>query len=120
MGDGGPAEKAKLFTPADVKFDTAGNLYISDSGNNRIRVVRGGTITTFAGSGRTGFSGDGKEAMAAELNTPQKIAIAKDGSVFIADRGNQRVRKVDAKGFITTVAGEGKPTGMFFDPEVIR
>jgi len=120
VGDGGPAEKAKLFTPADVKFDTAGNLYISDSGNNRIRVVRGGTITTFAGSGRTGFSGDGKEAMAAELNTPQKIAIAKDGSVFIADRGNQRVRKVDAKGFITTVAGEGKPTGMFFDPEVIR
>ena len=120
VGDGGPAEKAKLFTPADVKFDTAGNLYISDSGNNRIRVVRGGTITTFAGSGRTGFSGDGKEAMAAELNTPQKIAIAKDGSVFIADRGNQRVRKVDAKGFITTVAGEGKPTGMLFDPEVIR
>jgi sugar lactone lactonase YvrE len=120
VGDGGPAEKAKLFTPADVKFDRAGNLYISDSGNNRIRVVRGGTITTFAGSGRTGFSGDGKEAMAAELNTPQKIAIAKDGSVFIADRGNQRVRKVDAKGFITTVAGEGKPTGMFFDPEVIR
>ena len=120
VGDGDPAEKAKLFTPADVKFDTAGNLYISDSGNNRIRVVRGGTITTFAGSGRTGFSGDGKEAMAAELNTPQKIAIAKDGSVFIADRGNQRVRKVDAKGFITTVAGEGKPTGMFFDPEVIR
>ena len=120
VGDGGPAEKGKLFTPADVKFDTAGNLYISDSGNNRIRVVRGGTITTFAGSGRTGFSGDGKDAMAAELNTPQKIVIAKDGSVFIADRGNQRVRKVDAKGFITTVAGEGKPTGMILDPEVIR
>jgi len=117
-GDGGPAEKAKLFSPADVKFDTAGDLYISDSGNNRIRVVRGGVITTIAGSGRSGFSGDGKEAVAAELNTPQKIAIAKDGSVFIADRGNQRVRKVDARGFITTVAGEGKPTGMILDPEV--
>jgi sugar lactone lactonase YvrE len=120
VGDGGPAEKAKLFTPADVKFDTEGNLYISDSGNNRIRVVRGGVVTTVAGTGRAGFSGDGKEAAAAELNTPQKIAVAKDGSVFIADRGNQRVRKVDARGFITTVAGEGKPTGMFFDPEVIR
>jgi len=120
VGDGGPAEKSKLFTPADVKLDAAGNLYISDSGNNRLRVIRGGVITTIAGTGSAGFSGDGKEALAAELNTPQKIVIAKDGSVFIADRGNQRVRKVDARGLITTVAGEGKPTGMFFDPEVIR
>jgi len=119
-GDGGQAEKAKLFTPADVKFDTAGALYISDSGNNRIRVVRGGVITTIAGTGRAGFSGDGKEALTAELNTPQKIAVAKDGSVFIADRGNHRVRKVDARGFIITVAGESKPTGMFLDPDVIR
>ena len=120
-GDGGPAEKAKLFSPADVKFDAAGNLYISDSGNNRIRVLsagRAGVITTIAGTGRAGFSGDGKEAVAAELNTPQKIAIAKDGSIFIADRTNHRVRKVDAKGLIHTVAGEGKPTGMIFDPEV--
>jgi sugar lactone lactonase YvrE len=120
VGDGGPAEKAKLFSPAGVKFDTAGNLYISDSGNNRIRVIRGGVITTIAGTGRAGFGGDGKEALAAELNTPQKIAVAKDGVVFIADRANHRVRKIDARGFITTVAGEGKPTGMFFDPEVIR
>jgi sugar lactone lactonase YvrE len=122
-GDGGPAEKAKLFSPADVKVDSAGNLYISDSGNNRIRVLsagRAGVIKTLAGSGRAGFSGDGKEAIAAELNTPQKIAIAKDGSVFIADRANHRVRKVDARGFITTVAGEGNTTGMIFDPEVIR
>ncbi len=120
VGDGGPAEKAKLFTPADVKFDPAGNLYISDSGNNRLRVIRGGVITTVAGTGRAGFSGDGNPAVAAELNTPQKIAIAKDGSVFIADRANHRVRKIDARGFITTVAGESKPTGMFLDPVVIR
>jgi sugar lactone lactonase YvrE len=120
VGDGGPAEKAKLFSPADVKSDTAGNLYISDTGNNRIRIIRGGVITTIAGTGRAGFGGDGKEAGAAELNTPQKIAVAKDGSVFIADRANHRVRKIDARGFITTVAGEGKPTGMFLDPEVIR
>src|SRR5215470_9519103 len=120
VGDGGPAEKAKLFTAVDVKMDNAGKLYISDSGNNRIRVVRAGVIATIAGSGRAGFSGDGKEAVAAELNTPQKIAIAKDGSVFIADRGNQRVRKVDVKGIINTVAGAGQPAGMLFDPEVIK
>jgi sugar lactone lactonase YvrE len=120
VGDGGPAEKAKLFSPADVKSDAAGNLYISDSGNNRVRVIRGGVITTIAGTGRAGFGGDGKEAVASELNTPQKLAVAKDGSVFVADRANHRVRKIDARGFITTVAGEGKSTGMFLDPEVIR
>jgi DNA-binding beta-propeller fold protein YncE len=120
VGDGGPAEKAKLFTPADVKLDSAGNLYISDTGNNRLRVIRAGVITTIAGTGRAGFSGDGNPAVAAELNTPQKLAIAKDGSIFIADRANQRVRKIDARGFITTVAGESKPTGMFLDPVVIR
>jgi sugar lactone lactonase YvrE len=120
VGDGGPAEKAKLFSPADVKFDAAGNLYISDSANNRLRVVRGGVITTIAGTGRAGFSGDGKEAVVAELNTPQKLAVAKDGSIFIADRANHRVRKIDARGFITTVAGESQPTGMFLDPDVIR
>src|SRR5262245_14320145 len=120
VGDGGPAEKAKLFSPADLKFDKAGNLYISDTGNNRIRVIRDKIITTIAGSGQAGFSGDGKAATAAELNTPQKIAIAKDGSIYIADRANHRVRKVDAGGFITTVVGEGKPTGINIDPDVIR
>jgi sugar lactone lactonase YvrE len=118
VGDGGPAEKAKLFTPADVKLDSAGNLYISDSGNNRIRAVRGGVITTIAGSGQAGFSGDGKPATAAELNTPQKIAIAKDGSIFIADRANHRIRKIDARGIITTVAGAGEPARMILDSEV--
>ena len=86
----------------------------------RIRVIGAGVMTTVAGSGRQGFSGDGGNALQAELNTPQKIAVAKDGSLFIADRANHRVRKVDARGFITTAAGEGKPTGMIFDPEVIR
>src|SRR5262245_13520992 len=120
VGDGGPAEKAKLFTPIDLKFDNAGNLFISDTGNNRIRVIRDKIITTFAGSGQAGFSGDGKPAIAAEFNTPQKIAIDKDGSIYIADRANHRVRKIDAKGVITTVAGEGKPGGMNIDPDVNR
>ena len=116
-GDEGPAAKAKLFSPADIKVDAAGNIFISDSGNNRIRVIRGGlagTITTVAGTGRRGFSGDGRSSALAELNTPQKIAIAKDGSIFIADRGNQRVRKVDSRGIISTVASVPK------EPEIIR
>ncbi len=117
-GDGGPAEKAKIFSATDIRFDSAGNLFIADSGNNRIRVVREGMITTIAGSGRQGFSGDGKPAVAAELNTPQKIAVAKDGGIFIADRANHRVRKVDTRKLINTIAGAGKPTGMMFDPEI--
>lgn len=120
VGDGGPVEKAKLFTPVDLKFDNAGNLFISDTGNNRIRIIRDKIITTFAGSGQAGFSGDGKPAIAAELNTPQKIAIAKDGSIYIADRANHRIRKIDAKGVITTVAGEVKPGGMNINPDVNR
>ncbi len=119
-GDGGPAEKAKIFSATDVELDAAGNLYISDSGNNRIRVVRSGIITTIAGSGRAGFDGDGGQATAAELNTPQKIVLGKDGSVLLADRANNRVRKVDANGIISTIAGDGKPTGMIINPEVIR
>lgn len=117
-GDGGPAEKAKIFSAADLKFGHAGQLYIADSGNHRLRVVRSGVINTIAGAGRAGFSGDGQPAIAAELNTPQKIAVAKDGSLFIADRANHRVRKVDTSGLIHTIAGAGKPTGMIFAPEV--
>jgi streptogramin lyase len=117
-GDGGPAEKAKIFSATDIEFDAAGNLFIADSGNHRIRAVREGTITTIAGSGRQGYSGDGKPALAAELNTPQKIAVAKDGSIFIADRANHRVRKVDTRKLINTIAGAGKPTGMMFDPAI--
>src|SRR5262249_42587950 len=119
-GEGDRGEKPRFFPPADVKSDRAGNLYISDSGNNRVRVIRGGAIKTIAGTGRAGFGGDGKEAGAAELNTPQKIAVAKDGVVFIADRANHRVRKIDARGFITTVAGGGQATGVVPVPPDIR
>ena len=115
-GDSGPPEKAKLFSPVDVKVDRTGNIYISDSGNNRIRAISAGKIVTVAGSGHMGFRGDGNNALAAQLNTPQKIAISKDGSLFIADRANRRIRKVDAKGVITTVAGSGRASEMFVDP----
>jgi hypothetical protein len=106
-GDGGPPEKAKIFSATDLKFDAAGNLYIADSGNHRVRVVRAGVMTTIAGTGGMGRGGDGEKASSAELNTPQKIAVAQDGSIFIADRANCRVRKVDAGGLIRTIAGEG-------------
>jgi hypothetical protein len=81
-------------------------------------VIRAGVITTVAGSGRQGFGGDGGKALEADLNTPQKVAVAKDGSLFIADRANRRVRKVDTRGAIITIAGAGKPTGMMFDPAI--
>jgi hypothetical protein len=81
-------------------------------------VIRAGVVTTVAGSGRQGFSGDGGKALEADLNTPQKIAVAKDGSLFIADRANRRVRKVDTRGAIITIAGAGKTTGMMFDPAI--
>jgi sugar lactone lactonase YvrE len=117
-GDGGPAEKAKLFSPADLKFNAAGQLYISDSGNNRVRLLSHGVIVTVAGTGSPGSGGDGK-ALQATFNTPQKIALAADGSVYVADRVNQRIRKIDPTGLITTVAGGTGSTGILIDPAVL-
>jgi DNA-binding beta-propeller fold protein YncE len=102
-GDGGPPEKAKLFSATDLKCDAAGNLYIVDSGNHRLRVIRGGIITTIAGNGQQGYSGDGKVATTAELNSPQKVLLAKDGTLFISDRANHAVREVNAKGLLQTI-----------------
>jgi len=112
-GDGGPAMQSKAFSAMGLRLNAAGDLYVSDSGNNRLRLVRNGAIATLAGAGRVGFSGDGGAAVAALLNTPQKIVVAPDGRVFIADRGNGRVRMIDTKGAISTVAGDGNPPGVF-------
>jgi uncharacterized protein (TIGR03437 family) len=110
-GDGGPATSAGLFSPGGVAVDTSGNLYIADIGNNRIRKVNtAGTISTVAGNGTKGYSGDGGAATSAELSmTSAHIGLAVDatGSLYIADSGNHRVRKVDPTGIITTVAGDG-------------
>ncbi len=110
-GDGGPAAAALLNGPFDVVFDAAGNLYFSDTFNNRIRRVDAGTgvITTVAGNGDEGFSGDGGPATAAALNQPYGVAIDRAGNLYIADRLNRRVRRVDAaSGIITTLAGTGE------------
>ena len=109
-GDGGPAIHALLNGPFDVAFDTDGNLYFSDTFNHRIRRVdaRTGIITTCAGSGEAGYSGDGGAATRAGLNEPYGIAIDRAANVYIADRHNHCVRRVEgASGMITTLAGNG-------------
>jgi sugar lactone lactonase YvrE len=107
-GDGGPATAARLNAPRTMAVDRAGNMYIIDTGNHRARRVdTAGRITTIAGTGTAGFSGDGGPATSARLNTPHGIAVDGAGNVYIADPPNQRIRKVDTSGRITTVAGNG-------------
>ena len=109
-GDNGPATSASLNGPLGVSFDTVGNLYIADTFNSRIRKVAIGTgiITTIAGNGTAGFSGDNGPAAAASIYYPYNVAADSAGNLFIADNGNNRIRKVDAvTGAITTVAGNG-------------
>ena len=109
-GDGGPATDALLSSPAAIAFDSEGNLYIADAGNNRIRRVgRDGIITTVAGIGRRGYGGDGGPAALALLNSPAGIAVGFGDSVLVADTGNNRVRMISADGTISTVAGTGEP-----------
>jgi hypothetical protein len=108
FGDGGPATQAKLNYPEGVAVDSAGNIYIADSDNYRIRKVdTGGTITTVAGNGTMGFGGDGGPATQAKLNRPLGIEVDSAGNIFIADTDNHRIRKVDTSGNINTVAGDG-------------
>ena len=91
-GDGSSATSAELNRPVGVAVDSAGNLYIADTGNNRIRKVSNGVITTIAGSGAQGYSGDGGPATIAALSVPTGVAVDSAGNVYIADYGNDRVR----------------------------
>jgi len=109
-GDGGPAIRAELRFPFGVAVDNAGNIFIADSANYVIRRVDlgSGIITTVAGTGDRGFRGDGGPAARAQLGGPQGLAVDESGNLFIADRDNSRVRRVDAAtGVIATVAGTG-------------
>jgi hypothetical protein len=104
-GDGGPATAAAIY-PSDIAVDSAGNLYIADSSNNRIRKVdTSGMISTIAGNGTQGYSGDGGPATAAQLASPSYIAIDSVGSLYIGDCINRVTRKVDPSGVISTVRG---------------
>ena len=108
-GDGGPAVEALLNIPIGIAVDGAGNLYIADNGNGRIRRVdTAGIITTIAGIGENSHSGDGGPAVEALLNLPRGIAVDGTGNLYIADTGNHRIRRVDTAGIITSIAGTGE------------
>ncbi len=110
-GDGGPATQAGLHSPTFVAFDAAGNLYIADSENHKIRkVTPSGIISTVAGNGKADFGGDGGKAIDARLQRPTGIAVDAAGNLFIADTDNSRLRKVNlSDGTISTIAGNGIP-----------
>ncbi len=128
-GDGGPAEKAEFKWPSSATLDENGNIYIADTYNNRIRVVYRGNgpiagstiqnpkrdnIYTIAGSGNAGYGGDGKIATEANLHHPWK-AVAVNGEVYISDKDNHIIRKIDASGIISTIAGIPGKAGYYGD-----
>jgi uncharacterized protein (TIGR03437 family) len=111
-GDGGAATGALLSSPSAVAVDAAGNLYIADTNNQRVRRVRpDGIINTAAGNGVAAFSGDGGPATAASLSSPRGVTVDRVGALLIADTNNNRVRKVGPDGIITTVAGGSQYLG---------
>jgi len=109
-GDGGPADQAKLFFPSSIALGPGGSLYFAEVNNNRIRrITPDGIITTVAGTGGQGFSDDGGPADQAQLNFPRGVAVGPDGSLYIADTANHRIRRVAPDGIISTIAGTGSP-----------
>jgi hypothetical protein len=107
-GDGGPGVDADLHWPSALALDADGNLYIAQTRNNVVRrLAVDGTISTFAGTGVEGFAGDGGPATAAQLAQPYGLAIGDDGTVYISDRNNFRIRRVTPDGTIDTIAGNG-------------
>ena len=110
-GDGGPANAAQLNEPFHCEVDGRGNLYVAESGNHCIRKVnlKTGVITTVAGTGKKGYTGDGGTATQATFNEPYSVVADRDDNLYITDRLNAVVRRVDGKtGIITTIAGTGQ------------
>ena len=117
LGDGGPAVRAQLGTIQGIAVDRSGNVYLSDTDRHRVRkVALNGIITTFAGTGSQGFSGDDAPAAAAQLSLPYGLAVEPSGTVYIADLGNGRVRRVTPDGVISTVeSGLAAPRNVAVD-----
>ncbi|MBI4903905.1 MAG: SMP-30/gluconolactonase/LRE family protein [Acidobacteria bacterium] len=107
-GDGSPGNVARVSRPYNVVVDANNNVYFADTGNHRVRkIAADGTITTVAGNGTAGFAGDGGPATQARLSNPRGVALDRNGNLYIADSSNQRIRRVDGNGTISTVAGNG-------------
>ncbi len=106
-GDGGPARNARLFGPSNLVLDAAGNIYFSDTGNQRIRRITAGTgtIETIAGNGTAGYGGDGGPATAATLNGPRGMDFDRHGNLYFADSANNLIRRIGTDGMIRTIAG---------------
>jgi sugar lactone lactonase YvrE len=112
-GDGGPATRAELNEPYEIRFDQVGNMFFVEMQNHLVRRVdaKNHTISTVTGTGAAGFSGDGGPATKATLRQPHSIQFDRDGNLYICDIGNHRIRKVDLKsGLISTFAGNGERT----------
>ena len=108
-GDNGPATSAQLYGPAGLAVNGAGDLYVADTVNSRVRKIAAGTITTVAGTGVSGYSGDGTAATGAQLANPKDVSVDSLGRPHIADWANHRIRRMELGqgGIISTVAGDG-------------
>ena len=108
-GDGGLAVNASFTEPTGVAVDAAGNVYIADRGSANVvrKIGSPGIITTVAGNGTVGFSGDGGPATGAQFSDLSSVTLDDVGNLYLSDYGNHRVRKVDASGAVTTIAGNG-------------
>jgi sugar lactone lactonase YvrE len=107
-GDAGMATSAQLNNPSDIEVDVLGNIFIADKLNHRIRKINSsGIISTIAGTGTAGYSGDNGQATSATLNLPYNVKVSASGTIYINDKFNSRIRKINSNGIITTIAGNG-------------